>query len=477
MWPRWKSFSLFIVPSMLLLALPALYNGWPLLFPDSLDYLLSGNNILLKLLSGEEQDFYGTRSKWFGLSLLPLHRQVSPWPLLLLSGGVVSLTLWFALESLKPGSGWRERLLITMGLVVATPLAWHTSRILPDYLTGVMVLWIVLLAFPERLSWGGLIVGAVLLWYATVAHTSHLGLGAVLLLCLLTLHKKRARVPLLVFGVVLLSQIAMHFLLYQKPAVLGPHPPFLMARVIADGPGRLYMKETDRFAVCAYAHLVETASAIHILWDEQGLFSVVEETSSEDWKRLKEEELSFVLSAIAAHPALQLKASLGNFLRQFGWWGLTAVEDHPFIRSTLGKTFPNTFEAYDHTVQAGGALPLTWWARLHSLVTWAALLYGVLVAARGHTRLSPEFRCLTVLVLLSLAANAAITGVLSIPEARYQSRISWLVPFWAWLLHAHLTRSEAQSIQDETEHEPKQEGSREKPSFFDNSKPKAPPTS
>jgi hypothetical protein len=86
-------------------------------------------------------------------------------------------------------------------------------------------------------------------------------------------------------------------------AVLGTspkRPPLLTARLIADGPGRLYLDracpETATFMVCAYRDRTFD-SADTFLWSPEGVFVTL---SVEQRLRLIEEEPRFV-AAVAMH--------------------------------------------------------------------------------------------------------------------------------------------------------------------------------
>ena len=39
------------------------------------------------------------------------------------------------------------------------------------------------------------------------------------------------------------AQMALHGYLYGKPTLNGERPPYLMARIVADGPGRWYLEK------------------------------------------------------------------------------------------------------------------------------------------------------------------------------------------------------------------------------------------
>lgn len=62
----------------------------------------------------------------------------------------------------------------------------------------------------------------------------------------------------------------------------------------------------------------------------------------------------------------------------------------------------------------------------------ALTLIGTLSAFRWR-HLSPRLVGLTVIIVSIAIANAFVTGVFSMVEDRFQSRVIWLLPLLAWL--------------------------------------------
>ncbi|MGD0903283.1 MAG: hypothetical protein ABR924_10125, partial [Terracidiphilus sp.] len=68
----------------LLLSWPAFYNGFPLLYPDSMTYLSDGRVVARALFLHQFSDYYGVRSFFYSLGILPWHWNISPWPIVAL---------------------------------------------------------------------------------------------------------------------------------------------------------------------------------------------------------------------------------------------------------------------------------------------------------------------------------------------------------------------------------------------------------
>src|SRR5262249_43155340 len=123
---------------------------------------------------------------------------------------------------------------------------------------------------------------ALIAWWATASHATHLLLAAGLCLpvaAVLLLHRQRphgavGRVVAIVLGAAL-AQVALHTYLYGKPSLSGKdRPPFLLARVIADGPGRSYLRQHCgelKLAICDYVERLPDNFG-DFLWAPNGIW-------------------------------------------------------------------------------------------------------------------------------------------------------------------------------------------------------------
>ena len=74
-----------VLAGAFLMIWPALYNRYPLLYPDSMSYLEDGPLVARALFQREFSDDYGGRSFIYCLGILPFHRNVTPWPIVALN--------------------------------------------------------------------------------------------------------------------------------------------------------------------------------------------------------------------------------------------------------------------------------------------------------------------------------------------------------------------------------------------------------
>jgi hypothetical protein len=435
---------LAVLAGALMSCWPAMLNGYPLVyFGDSIGYFRYGA-VVARALLHREPHVYAERSEIYALGIFLVHWNRSAWPVVALQAVLTSYAVWLTLRSIVP----RRRVmifLILMALLSAlTSMSWFVSLMMPDVLGGALYLGIYLLLFArESLSrgerWG---VSAMVAWTAG-CHVTHLmvcvALCAFLAAMLLAGWEPmagRGRALAGIAALVCLSVGALYWLhgyLYGRATLNGNHPPFLMARILADGPGRWYLQshcaQLDWY-VCSYLNDTPEGNDA-ILWAPRGLWSGA---SYQDQQRLLNEERPLVLGTLRAYPWAELARALGNAGRQLKSYCRLKLWVETVQREDLYATIPGARAEYPHSLQARRGLPYGLFTWIHR---WVVLACGLGVAALLPVvwrRRRPRLISLTVLIAAAILANAFATAVFSGPAARYEGRIVWLVPLLASLM-------------------------------------------
>src|SRR5271165_624954 len=94
--------SAAVLLGALFLAWPAFYNGFPLLYPDSVTYLTDGRPVARALFLHQFANYYGMRSFFYSLGILPFHWYISPWPIVALQCLLIAFVLWLVVRSILP---------------------------------------------------------------------------------------------------------------------------------------------------------------------------------------------------------------------------------------------------------------------------------------------------------------------------------------------------------------------------------------
>jgi hypothetical protein len=425
----------------LMLAWPAFYNGFPLLYPDSMTYLDDGRIVARAIFLHQLSDYYGMRSFFYSLGILPFHWNISPWPIVALQSLLVAWVLWLVLRSVTPRHTVRYYLATVCLLSLLTGVSWYSAFVMPDILGPLVYLSIYLLVFaPETLSRAERFSLYPIAVWGITAHTTHFMLAAGLLLLLLLfaaierrhfLRRLRSLAEVAaLLAVAAVAQLALHGYLYGKPSLNGEHPPYLMARILGDGTGRKYLQAhcpQVGWAICN--HLAQLSDdSDDFLWGPDGAFA---SASDDDQQLMLQQEMPFVLATLRAYPRGQLAASAANFWGQLKSFGIYGFDPSPWILDTFASTLPRARNSYIVSRQAQGVLPLDFvtevqlWTVLPSL---AIIAVSIPLLWRHY---SPRLAGLSLIVISIVLANAFVSGVLSVVDDRYGCRVIWLLPLLA----------------------------------------------
>jgi len=431
---------LVLALSALLLCAVGFVNGYPLLYADSIEYLDVGEAIFAKLGSGTP-GWLGQRSPFYSIWVRVLHRDHSLWFIIVGQGLVLSYCLFPALRVIDPKLRNSGFLAIILSISFCTSVSWYTSKLMPDIFASTVVLGMFVLGFGERVTSAfQLFMASAIVVFSVIVHTSHLPLALSLAATVggirvlfggsrgsWTGPALRVASPIVVAIALMLT---MTVLLFKTPELVGPHPPFLLARVVADGPGMDFLEKhcPDRtYAVCEYVDRF-TKSPDDFLWNEEG---VMRQASTEDAERIRREETRVVLEVLRHYPWEQARVSTFNFAEQLMLVGPTEFVRHPYIDSNIADVFPETGRDYFQSMQYEGSLPHASQVILQRGALVVSVILCLFVAWRLRDQLPAEILAFTILVVVSLLTNSLITGVLSQPSSRFQSRILWLIPLVA----------------------------------------------
>jgi hypothetical protein len=443
-WKRLRSIQsgLAVLAGAFLLAWPAFFNGFPLLYPDSMTYLDDGRIVARAIFLHDFSTYYGVRSLFYGLGILPFHWNINPWPVAALQCLLVAWVVFLVVRSISPRQTAAHYLVLVALLSLLTSAGWYAVFIMPDILGPVLYLCIYLLVFaPQTLSRAERLALYPIAWWCVTAHATHLLLAAGLcaLLALFAAFE-RGRVlyrmkalgqvaAILAFAAA--SQLALNAYLYDKPSLNGERPPYLTARILADGPGRWYLERHCpqlQWATCAELQTQPT-DADGFLWGPGGSYDA---GTDSDKRRIEDEEMPFVLATMRAYPRQQFSRSAANFEGQLMAFGLYGFDPSPWILGDFDQVLPSARPGYLRSRQANDSLPLDLLTEVQfwGIVASLGVIVLVMLFARRYSRM---FAGLSLVIVSVVVGNAFVGGVLSVVDDRYGCRVIWLIPLLAGL--------------------------------------------
>jgi hypothetical protein len=422
---------------VLALLAPALWNGFPLIFPDTGGYLTAA--IIGTPMPG--------RSALYGLFLsagIPL----AFWPCVILQSALMA---WLLVVTLRVnGLGGRPWLAlgIVVLLTVTTSLPWFAGQLMPDILFAAAALALYLLTYAhDRLARFERFALAAVIAVAIPSHMAAAGLcvGVVAALWLLSFIKRLALpAPRLTFAAIAVAAgIALcplsNLALIGKFGFTPGGTSFLFGRLIEDRIIDRYLEDKcpdPTLRICAYKGDIPD-QADDWLWGDSAFYKLG------GWDGYGEEQGRIIRDTLRLYPLEHLTAAITATLEQFvSFETEVSVDDNEPVFRTFAILVPDLLPALKSARQQDGRLKIA--TLNHYLyVPVAGLAIGGLVLAllaRRRLKLAPEAVALCFTILLALAANAAICGIFSHPVDRYQSRLVLLAPFAMAILVAQRFR-------------------------------------
>jgi hypothetical protein len=430
-----------IILSMgLLFLLPALYNGFPFVFWDTVSYLPWENSV--------------HRPIYYNLYTWIFDMKVSPWPSTVLQSLIVAWTIWRCASVLFDITDIPRMLSLAVFLTLGTTLPWFAGYIMPDIFTALMIIALALLCFAQdKLPRRSEIILVMLIGVALAFHQANLPVALWMIpalgLCALLGWRPSKPFPHGLFAsgigltLGLVALLTMN-LVSGRVGLSRSGSDFLLARMLGDGTALSYLEQVcprQHFAVCAILNELKSYNSHdpdnfyiplsdHFLWDgpleKLGGFTAEETEASE-----------IVRGTLLTYPLAQFRASLKNGWRQLL---LCSTGNFPFtygeleeVSTAIRRRFgPAVDEDYRHSAQSRNNLDFSLIGRVDNLVVKAASLLlsiGYLIVLGAKQR--PRSFYATIMITTMVLGNAFTLGALSGPSERYQGRVIWLVPLLA----------------------------------------------
>lgn len=426
----------------LLLLWPALYNRFPLIFPDSGAYLAVAWG---SFWTFDRSGFYGLFLKVF--SALPALWGL--WAGLVAQAFAIGAVLLLAVRALIPRSSPAVVCAIILLTTMTTSLPWHSAQLMPDAFTGpcILLTWLAVSRDPDD-------SGAPSLWLGVLAaglmHYTHLGIVPVAAAAALIAQSlcgapmrgvaKRAFVAAMVTVLIALGQFTANGLLLHRWSTTPAGPVFLFARLHEDGIVQPWLARhcgsDGPVELCNLAPSLPRDSQ-KLLWGQK---SPLDQLLWQDFQKPSAQQLvgemrTAAIGSIIEHPVAFTKIAAESTADQLVHFAPLDDECPDVCTSPSSAVYdrvramhPELLPEFLSTRQARGTIPKH---AIQAIVMPVQILSIVLlIPFLAFARLRQDGRALSLLmaVVAGLIANAALAGVLSDVHDRYQSRVVWLVP-------------------------------------------------
>ncbi|MFV3127698.1 hypothetical protein [Niveispirillum sp. KHB5.9] len=413
----------------------ALWNGFPIVFFDTGGYI---KRVLDWGLEPGRSFFYGlflyfTSAGWFSFWGPALAQAV--------------VTLWLIHLLLRVHQvgfrDWPQRQVtgvVAIALSLLTGVSWYVGQLMPDILLPLLVLCFWLLSFRwDRLEWRERAGVASIGLLALLSHMSGMALAMGLVVTIATAKgldrwrgwglAPRVAPAAALLALSLVAMPTLHMALIGKPGFTPGGPVFIFGRLVQDGLAQRYLADhcpDATIKLCDYQDRLP-ATADDFIWHADSPFRAI------GWWDGANAELSRLVGGIvSAYPGAFLHTALVAT-----WDQLTMVQTGDgldewqevtrwiFSSQLPGRRYLDFMSARqqrEETTQAlFDALNL-----VHVPVAHLSGLGLILVAVWGLRTGRRDMAALALFTAIALIGNAFISGALSNPHDRYQSRMVWL---------------------------------------------------
>ena len=335
-------------------------------------------------------------------------------------------------------------------LAVASPLPYFNSMLMPDVFAGLGIAGVVALVMMPRAPTGVRLFWALLTVAAVLFHTANIMiiLATIITLVVVWLVLNR-REPIrwtavaLAVGLVfagVAGEAAFNFGVRHFTNTSPIRPPFMTARLLADGPGNTFVQTQcpqAGFEVCKYARDFTRATSDDFLWSADPRIGVFTLASKDARTRLGQQDFAFAKAVFTAYPLQVMENSARNIGAQLGYIGLEEFVYAPGMVQNFEPKIPADEQAVlESTRAATGTFDVSYSALLIQITSVAALLVCLAaVVVLFRRRQYPELTLISIM-LLSMVINAGVCGALSTPHDRYQGRIIWILQLMAIVIVA-----------------------------------------
>lgn len=388
------------------------------------------------------------RSIYYGLLLYVAHLLGNFWAMAIFQALLCAAAIALTVVTVRRALG-RETSAVGVfgagaGLAALTPVGYFVSYLLPDVFggLGLLALGHLLLLWDEnrpaaRLFWFLLLAAALLFHASNVLLISALSLIVALgMLFRVPASKRGLGAVAVTLIIALLGQLVFAWGVKHATGAPPIRPPFLAARLIADGPGYDYLREhcpQVRLIYCRTVGMsVRDSSAL--LWSENPRDGIFQALPPHEQRLATSQQNAFVLAALKERPHEVLGSSANAFLNQLGYFKLESFNytraNNNYFREKLPQPF---LDEAKQSKAYKNQMPVRFveWATLASvLAALAQIALAVRASHRREKKLTPIASFLLLLVL-GVLVNAAICGAFSTPRGRYQMRLIWVLPLAA----------------------------------------------
>lgn len=388
-----------------------------------------------------------SRPPFYNLFLYLTQWRWSLWPAVFAQALLLSHLLWLMHKTVHGDVAPARFLVTSAALVCLSTAPWFVGLLLPDFFTAVVVLALFIVGYGRsrlsRAEYGYVWLLAVA---AILTHYSHVSLAGGLLLVMLGLRAVREGVRGLlhrehvVHAAALGAAIVALFAIqkgFQDEEGFAPYKDlFILARLIGDGTALDTLRSRcpeAGFKLCGQLDRIEVRPNDPYTMSDKFLWGAESPLYAIGVKVVRDEAPAIIRATLQDHAARQFSLSMRNWKTQLlaqetgTWLEPFGMQPGDGTTRVIRTYYPSELDEFLAARQNTGRLHLDLFAPLHVTVTWLALMIGLVLALRHWKERESVLSPLFFFLLAALLGNSLTSGVLSRPDDRYMSRLTWVL--------------------------------------------------
>ncbi|MDB5776910.1 MAG: hypothetical protein JWP38_3043 [Herbaspirillum sp.] len=434
-----------LIFSTFLLLIPAILNGFPLIFSDTGTYIEAA----------VRHNIPGDRTVFYSLFLYALHWKINLWPPLLAQSLISVYLIRLLFKTFSNKFEEQDVAFSTLALTFFSSLPWFVGQIMPDIFSGLLILSIATgVIGQERLQERDRFLVPVLVAFFITTHLSNLPIAAGTFVCAVLIRaygepaESKSR-PLFskfnfsILGAIMLAvamMLGVNIIKKNGVTFARTGNVMLMAKLLDQQIGIDYLEETcpDRpLPICGSLRDLELiasdAKLNHLpigtvsdkfLWEGPleslgGMSAVTTYASEINRGTIKMYPFQFIKKCFSGFFSQLMHFELGDYLIKY--------DETSFVYSVIKQIFKeNIFHDYLMSRQYLKILDLNLFKSVSNIFLGLSAFVVVIYVFFKNNKRSAVVK-LAATICIGILLNAFVTGGLSAVHDRYGSRVIWLI--------------------------------------------------
>jgi hypothetical protein len=414
-----------IALAALIITIPALVNGFPFIFMDTIDYIVGH----LRIFRPPAYGIFASISRELG----------NIWLMPIIQGLIVGYVIYYLNKVIlgQVNIVWYLGQIIFLTLFSSLP--YFSAFIIADIFTPILFLtFFILVFYPDQISGRTKIFMSALFIFSSMAHVSniYLGIGLLILAIMIEIMRGGLKTRLLGLGIIIGGLGAAIIVLmtvnmvYFKSLSLSPSAPtYMLANLVSQGVAKKYLQNacpSAGYKICEYVQTLPS-EVNDFIWERDGIV-----ISMGGFKALNKEAKIIVKNTLLTYPQEVAQNAFTAFVKSFG----VHTPGAEITNTALKDKFPKFAEIYFgsdtkqqflNSAQNNGTIPYGLIKSIDGVMYPLSFVFIIIASIYFIPKYKDSKYLLPLFTLAFICGNNFLCAVGSGLFDRYQARVSWLM--------------------------------------------------